>query len=152
MADDNPLANVDPDELSDIITQVKGRVGNLTLMALEQAEFIMEHGLPKDKLRVMSTVIPTLVKSLAEVNQDNALEEMRKEMQQVREEVLGAGRAAAIPTSATVEGEEGDLRGSAIPASLMPGASPAAPTGPGAPNNPFTSTAEVTEDNPEDSG
>lgn len=103
--------------LADAPAVLKTRVLKMTLTALGVAEDLLENGSPQVQMQVMRTVIPTLVKSLANQKDDSELDEMRKEFAELRREIMQAGSmdATVADDGPTVDSDSPDPDLSAIP-------------------------------------
>lgn len=102
---DNPLAHIPEDVRDELLRSsdvLKARVMVLTLDALDHAEDLIRNGTPDVKLRVMQNVLPVLVKALVQQEEANELDEMRKGMEELRQQMFQA------PIDATVREDDGD--------------------------------------------
>lgn len=102
------LDAIDPADLNAVVNEVKGRVAALIMKSLDEADDILDNGTSAAKLAVMKSVVPTLVRSLATVNEDNDLEKMKADMEQVRREVMQAGVISTTATTTDADADAGD--------------------------------------------
>lgn len=93
------MASLDP--------EIRDRVRRLANLAMDQAEYVLKHGDPRSKQAIMRTFISSFAQHMKveQVNED--IEEMKKAMVALRQEVLG--RMPGQLVEAEVVGSEGGV-------------------------------------------
>lgn len=82
---------------------LKARILGLTLTALDEAEKMMRSGNPATKMKVMQSVIPSLVKSLTQQEEAQELDQMREDMDKLRAQVFGEVEEGVVVEVGDVE-------------------------------------------------
>lgn len=82
---------------------VKQRVTNLVLHALDVAEEYLTDGTAQTRMTLIKALMPILVRSSKDEQRDDELDEMKREMGRIMEEVRNSGKGARL----TVLGDGG---------------------------------------------
>lgn len=85
--------------------EIKTRVKELALFVLDEVEEAIRYGAPMTKMAVMRSFTPHLIRSLQDKRENEEIEELKREMEELRREI----RAAAFPeveTFKVVVGED----------------------------------------------
>lgn len=86
---------------------VRKAVRMLAIKVLDRADFLLTEGSPATRITVIRAIMPALVKTLEKQQDDNELEELRKTLNEVRDElrsgpvtIVRMPEHTAIPTDA----------------------------------------------------
>lgn len=92
----DPLAAIAAEVISHD-DQLRRRIATFVSNVLDEAEYLIVNGNPRDKTSLINKLVPTLVRQMSEQAEDESIAKMRAEMQQMFEEMRGLPAATPEP-------------------------------------------------------